>query len=259
MWGIAELKIGIIIPARLESERLPNKVIKPYLGKPMIEHVWRRSQLASSNVETVIATNSVEIATLCKTFNAKTLITSSSHINGLSRVGEASKTLKWDFYIVLQADEILVEPKNLNKLIEAIKAAKKQQFLNLITNLTHYDDLSDENIVKCLVRKDNSIINIFRKSGSVASGEKQLNYTKKICGIFAISKEALGTVLKAPAQIIEVSESIEQMKAIELGLEIFGVEIDQNYPSVNTEEESVEVLKILETDQKQKTILSLIQ
>ena len=253
------MKIGIIIPARLESERLPNKVIKPFLGKPMIEHVWRRSQLVSPNVETVIATDSVEIAKLCKTFNAKTLITSSNHINGLSRVGEASKTLNWDFYIVLQADEILVEPKNLDKLISAIKATKKQQFLNLVTNLTHYNELSDKNIVKCLVREDNSIINIFRKSGSVASEENQLNFTKKICGIFAISKEALEKVVKAPAQRIEVSESIEQMKAIEMGLEILGVEIDENYPSVNTEEESVEALKILETDLKQKTIFSLIQ
>ena len=252
------MKIGIIIPARLESERLPNKVIKSFLGKPMIEHVWRRSQLVSPNIETVVATDSNEIAALCKTFNAKTLITSSNHINGLSRVGEASKTLNWDFYIVLQADEILVEPDNINKLINAIKTNKKQQLLNLVTKLTNYNELSDKNIVKCLVREDNSIINIFRKSGSVASEEHQLYFTKKICGIFAISKEALDNVIKTPAQRIEVSESIEQMKAIELGMEILGVEINKSYPSVNTELEALEVLKILETDEKQKTILNLI-
>ena len=253
------MKIGIIIPARLESERLPNKVIKPFLGKPMIEHVWRRSQLVSPNVETVIATDNDEIAALCKTFNAKTLMTSSNHINGLSRVGEASKTLNWDFYIVLQADEILVEPENINKLIATVKASGKQEFYNLITNLTNYDELSDKNIVKCIVREDNSIINIFRKSGSVASEANQLSFTKKICGIFAISKEALDKVIKAPAQRIEVSESIEQMKTIELGIEILGVEINKSYPSVNTESEAVEVLKILETDEKQKIIFESIQ
>ena len=253
------MKIGIIIPARLESERLPNKVIKPFLGKPMIEHVWRRSQLVSPNVETVIATDNDEIASLCKTFNAKTLMTSSNHINGLSRVGEASKTLNWDFYIVLQADEILVEPENINKLIATVKASGKQEFYNLITNLTNYDELSDKNIVKCIVREDNSIINIFRKSGSVASEANQLSFTKKICGIFAISKEALDKIIKAPAQRIEVSESIEQMKTIELGIEILGVEINKSYPSVNTESEAVEVLKILETDEKQKIIFESIQ
>ena len=253
------MKIGIIIPARLESERLPNKVIKSFLGKPMIEHVWRRSQLVNPKVETVIATDSDEIAALCETFGARTLITSSKHINGLSRAGEASKTLDWDFYIVLQADEILVEPKNLDKLISKIEVTKKQQFFNLITNLTNYNELSDKNIVKCLVREDNSIINIFRKSGSVASEENQLNFTKKICGIFAISRAALEIVAKAPAQRIEVSESIEQMKVIELGIEMLGVEIEENYPSVNTEVEALEALKILETDQKQKTIFKLIK
>ena len=253
------MKIGIIIPARLESERLPNTVIKTFLGKPMIEHVWRRSQLVSPNVETVIATDNDEIAALCKTFNAKTLMTSSNHINGLSRVGEASKTLNWDFYIVLQADEILVEPENINKLIATVKASGKQEFYNLITNLTNYDELSDKNIVKCIVREDKSIINIFRKSGSVASEANQLSFTKKICGIFAISKEALDKIIKAPAQRIEVSESIEQMKTIELGIEILGVEINKSYPSVNTESEAVEVLKILETDEKQKMIFESIQ
>jgi 3-deoxy-manno-octulosonate cytidylyltransferase (CMP-KDO synthetase) len=225
----------------------------------MIEHVWRRSQLVTPKVETVIATDSDEIAAVCKTINAKTLMTSSNHINGLSRVGEASKTLNWDFYIVLQADEILVEPKNLDKLIGVIKATKKQQFFNLVTNLTSRNELSDKNIVKCLVREDNSIINIFRKSGSVSSEENQLTFTKKICGIFAISKEALDSVVKAPAQRIEVSESIEQMKTIELGIEILGVEINKSSPSVNTESEAVEVLKILETDEKQKIIFESIQ
>jgi len=253
------LKIGIIIPARLESERLPNKVIKPFLGKPMIEHVWRRSQLVSSNVEIVIATDSAEIAAVCKTFNAKILMTSSDHINGLSRVGEASKTLNWDFYIVLQADEILVEPKNPDKLIGVIKATHKKQFFNLVTNLTSHNEISDKNIVKCLIRKDNSIINIFRKSGSVSSEENQLTFTRKICGIFAISKEALNKVVKEPAQRIEISESIEQMKVIELGIEILGVEIEENYPSVNTEAEALEALKILETNQNQLTIFNLIK
>ena len=253
------MKIGIIIPARLESKRLPNKLIKLFLGKPMIEHVWRRSQLVNPKIETVIATDSAEIAALCKTFNAKTLITSSNHLNGTSRVGEASKTLNWDFYIVLQADEILVEPENLDKLISKIESTRKKQFINLVTNLTHQNELTDSNIVKCLVREDHSIINFFRISGSVASIEHQLNFTKKVCGIFALSKDSLNKLTKAPAQRIEVSESIEQMKAIELGLEVSSLEIDKNFPSVNTEAEALQVLKILETDQKQKTIFELIQ
>ena len=86
-----------------------------------------------------------------------------------------------------------------------------------------------------------------------------LKVIKKICGIFAISKEALDSVVKAPAQRIEISESIEQMKAIELGIEILGVEVKENYPSVNTEAEALEALKILETNQNQITIFNSIK
>ena len=55
------MTIGIVIPARLDSERLPGKVLKDFLGMPMIEHVWRRAQLTNPLLETVIATDSSEI------------------------------------------------------------------------------------------------------------------------------------------------------------------------------------------------------
>ena len=55
------MKIGIIIPARLDSERLPGKVLKDFLGMPMIEHVWRRAQLTNPILETIIATDNVDI------------------------------------------------------------------------------------------------------------------------------------------------------------------------------------------------------
>jgi 3-deoxy-manno-octulosonate cytidylyltransferase (CMP-KDO synthetase) len=259
LWGIAKLKIGIIIPARLESERLPNKVIKPFLGKPMIEHVWRRSQLVNPKIETVIATDSKIIKNVCEEFGAQTLITSSNHINGLSRVGEAARILNWDFYVVLQADEILIEPGSLEKLINTLQFAKTYNFYNLITDLEDVTDLDDANIVKCLVREDSSVITIFRKSSSIATEVKQLEFTKKICGIFAISAKTLQLVVGSPPQKMEISESIEQMKIIEMGIDILGVSIVKSYPSVNTVNDALLVEKILREDELQKAILSSIQ
>ena len=109
--GYCQIKIGIVIPARLESERLPRKVLKMSSGLPMIEHVWRRAQLTNPVIETVIATDSEEIKKVCENFGAKCYITSKNHPNGLSRISEISSRLNWDFYIVLQADEILIDIK----------------------------------------------------------------------------------------------------------------------------------------------------
>jgi 3-deoxy-manno-octulosonate cytidylyltransferase (CMP-KDO synthetase) len=253
------LKIGIVIPVRLESERLPSKVLKDFSGKPMIEHVWRRAQLVNPKIETVIATDSKIIKDVCEEFGAQTLITSSSHINGLSRVGEVARILNWDFYVVLQADEILVEPESLEKLISTLQSTKSYDFYNLITNLEDITDLDDANVVKCLVRENNSVITIFRKSSSVASAEKQLIFTKKICGIFAISDKTLQLVVGSPPQKMEISESIEQMKIIEMGIDILGVSIVKSYPSVNTVNDALLVEKILREDELQKAILSSIQ
>lgn len=253
------MKIGIVIPVRLESERLPSKVLKDFSGKPMIEHVWRRAQLVNPKIETVIATDSKIIKDVCEEFGAQTLITSSSHINGLSRVGEVARILNWDFYVVLQADEILVEPESLEKLISTLQSTKSYDFYNLITNLEDITDLDDANVVKCLVRENNSVITIFRKSSSVASAEKQLIFTKKICGIFAISDKTLQLVVGSPPQKMEISESIEQMKIIEMGIDILGVSIVKSYPSVNTVNDALLVEKILREDELQKAILSSIQ
>ena len=252
------MKIGIIIPARLQSERLPNKVLRPFLGKVMIEHVWKRANLIQEKAEIVIATDSLEIKKVCETFGANVMLTSNNHQNGLSRTGEVAKILNWDFYIILQADEILIDPKNLEFLIKTIKEKNSSPFYNLITNLKKASELNDRNVVKCLIRNDNSLINIFRLSGSIASEATQMAFIKKICGLFAISHKCLNEIIDLPAQIIETNESIEQMKLIELNYQVQGVDVKDNYPSVNTELEANEVLEILSQDPYQKSILTQI-
>lgn len=256
--GYCQIKIGIVIPARLESERLPRKVLKMFSGLPMIEHVWRRAQLTNPVIETVIATDSEEIKKVCENFGAKCYITSKNHPNGLSRISEISSLLNWDFYIVLQADEILIDPEYLNKLHKEIEMNSKQQFFNLITDLNNNSELADKNTVKCVLRDDRTIINIFRKSGLVSSEEIQLKIIKKICGVFAISKNCLSIASGAQPQKIEISESIEQMKIIELGINILAVNTKLNYPSVNTPEEAILVERILDMDPRQKQILEMI-
>ena len=115
------MKVGIVIPARLQSGRLPNKVLRSFLGKTMIEHVWKRANLSQEKVEIVIATDCLEIKSVCEAFGANVVLTSDTHQNGLSRTGEVAKSLNWDFYTILQADEILIDPKNLDKLIRTIR------------------------------------------------------------------------------------------------------------------------------------------
>ena len=250
------MTIGIVIPARLDSERLPGKVLKDFLGMPMIEHVWRRAQLTNPLLETVIATDSSEIKKTVEKFGANCILTSKDHKNGLSRVGEVANVLKWDHYLVLQADEILIEPESLNLLARTTLSDSKYQFFNLITKLEKLEEIGDVNIVKCITREDNSIITMARKSNSTAPELQQMEYTNKICGVYSCSKNLLNELVNTPGQRIERSESIEQMRVIEIGQDILGVSINKNFPSVNTTNEAVLVLNQLQTNDTQISILN---
>ena len=245
-----------MIPARLDSERLPGKVLKDFLGMPMIEHVWRRAQLTNPLLETVIATDSSEIKKTAEKFGANCILTSKDHKNGLSRVGEIVNVLKWDHYLVLQADEILIEPESLNLLARTTLSNSKYQFFNLITKLEKLEEIGDVNIVKCITREDNSIITMARKSNSTAPELQQMEYTNKICGVYSCSKNLLNELVNTPGQRIERSESIEQMRVIEIGQDILGVSINKNFPSVNTTNEAVLVLNLLQTNNTQISILN---
>ena len=245
-----------MIPARLDSERLPGKVLKDFLGMPMIEHVWRRAQLTNPLLETVIAADSSEIKKTAEKFGANCILTSKDHKNGLSRVGEIVNVLKWDHYLVLQADEILIEPESLNLLARTTLSNSKYQFFNLITKLEKLEEIGDVNIVKCITREDNSIITMARKSNSTAPELQQMEYTNKICGVYSCSKNLLNELVNTPWQRIERSESIEQMRVIEIGQDILGVSINKNFPSVNTTNEAVLVLNLLQTNNTQISILN---
>ena len=151
----------------MDSERLPKKVLRDFHGKSMIEHTWQRAQLLSNKVETIIATDSDEIISLAAKFNARTIKTRSDHPNGMSRAKEALSKLDWDYVLVLQADEMLIVPEDLEKLINTVKTQPDFEFFNLITKIKQISEIEDRNIVKCVLKLDKSIMYIFRKSQKI--------------------------------------------------------------------------------------------
>jgi len=250
------LKIGILIPARIESERLPKKVLRNFHGKSMIEHTWQRTQQLNQNIDTIIATDSEEVIKLATNFNAKTIETRSDHPNGMSRAREAISKLDWDYAVILQADELLIVPDDLDILIENIKNQTKFEFFNLITKINDTTEIEDKNIVKCVLKQDKSIMHIFRKSGFVFDDETKLEKIKKICGTFAISRKLLLETNFANQELIALKESIEQMAIIEYGRDILSIEIENEFPSVNTEIEAINVEKIISFNSLQKEIIN---
>ena len=104
-----------VIPARLDSTRLPRKLLADVAGRSVLEHTWRRAR-ESGAAEVVIATDSDEIATAAELFGADVQRTSSRHRSGTDRIAEAASQRHWaDDHIVVnvQGDEPLIPPSEI--------------------------------------------------------------------------------------------------------------------------------------------------
>ena len=107
----------VVIPARYKSSRLPGKPLKDICGKTMIVRTYDICASVVSKSKIYVATDDRRIAEECKKYNINFLITSKKCLTGTDRIAEVSKKIKKDFYINLQGDEPLFNPKDLRKLI----------------------------------------------------------------------------------------------------------------------------------------------
>jgi len=247
--------IAIVIPARLASERLPNKILLDFAGLPMIEHVRRRGMMNQHSVPVFVASGDPEILEIVETFGGRTLRTYKDHTDGLSRVNEAVANLSFEHYIILQGDEILAVPSEIDRVIEEISNSPDVEVWNQITSLSNPDELANVSIAKCVTDTSNNIFSIFRKSPLTSSIEKQMSLVSKICGIFAVSKSAMNEICHNENSPLQIAESIEQLKFIEYGFLIKSISTDFNFPSINLLEDVEKVKEAFRTSPQQSRIL----
>ena len=247
------MKTGkVVIPARMESERLPRKMMIDILGRPMIEHVWRRARLVLSNEDVVIATDSDQIASHMQSIGAQVHKSKKDHLTGSSRVSEYVNETKLDFAIILQGDEVLIRPSVIEDLFDAMSRSSAS-FINTVSPLQEAVDLEEQDIVKCWVDSTNRIRFVFR-GNPLRSPDSGFGFLNIINGLFGISGDAL-RIISQDFQGIAKSESIEQLAALDRGIDIFAHQVSSYYPSVNTYQELQDAIGILESDGEQKLIL----
>ena len=244
-------KISIIIPARLKSSRFPNKVLVKILGLPMIEHVRRRALMSKYVDKVVVATPDLKIQKIIKKNNGLCIKTYKHHISGTSRVAEACKQIDSSHIVILQGDEPLIKPKEIDSLIKKMINSKSKIF-NCIGNITK-SELTDKSVVKAIIDKNKNIRSCFRDYNN--------NYNKKnykLFGVMGFEKEILLKLMTLKPSKNEKKYKIEQLRIIDNKLLMKSFLIKGTSASVNFKKDLITIKKDLKNDKNQNKIFNKI-
>lgn len=227
VWGL--------IPARLESSRLPQKALKLLHGLPMIVHVAKRSQLADNLDEVIVCTDSSKIIQVCFKYGIKVCVTSDTCQNGTERILEAKKRLGIpdnDLILDIQGDEPLIDPKSVDQVADYII---KEAGENVIA-LPHMDlcPAANKNVVK-VVASGNRVVYLTRADAPYPfNKDVQL---KKHLSVIGFSGESLEIFGRLAVGELEKAEGVELLRAIEGGMNIQTFPIDADSFSVDVIED----------------------
>ena len=240
--------VAIIIPARLNAERLPNKPLKLINNKEMILHVHDVAK--DSNVgQVIIATPDQEILELIKKHNGQAVLTSSRHKTGTDRIFEVFKeelNSKPEIIINYQGDMPNLNPNVIKSLAKHMKK-KLCDIATLASHIENSHEEKDANVVKVLT--DNSIKNKFfaKAVDFFRISNKPLNkLTYHHIGIYAFTNKALIRYVSLKRRKLEIERNLEQMRALENEMEINVGYVDSCPLSVDTKEDLKAVKKIME-------------
>ena len=237
-----------IIPARWASTRFPGKPLFPIAGKPLLRHVWERSLRAKSLDTVIIATDDIRIAEAAFDWGAEVALTSSHHRSGTDRVAEVARKLKEAAFILnIQGDEPLVEPRLLDRLVNKLRRDSTVQIVTAAHPFENPRKMSSPHQVKVVVGPDGTALDFSRRAPR--SGDLQIagqnkrrlrsRRSLKPCllrhqGIYAFRRSALLRFVKWKPTPREKVESLEQLRALENGVNVHVLVTKHGSPGVDT-------------------------
>lgn len=245
------MKAICVIPARLESTRLPRKLLRSLCGKPLLQHVYENAKRAKKPAQVLIACDHEELARAAKSFGGTFVMTSPHHQSGTERLTEVAANLEADVFINLQADEPLMNPSVIDDLISCMEEDPECLMATACIRLHDEHEFKNPNVVKVVKdQKGNALY--FSRSPIPYDREKHETDFFKHLGIYAYRRDFL---LKIPAlkpSSLERREKLEQLKVLDNGFSIRVLETAYDSIGVDTEEDLKNVEHLMKSGEQGK-------
>lgn len=239
-----------IIPARYESTRLPGKPLLDIGGHPMIEHVYRRAQQATSVARVLVATDDQRIADAVVRFGGDACLTRRDHTCGSDRLAEVAAALTCDIVVNVQGDEPLIEPRLIDAVLAPLVADATIGIATARCPITDPAALADPHVIKVVVDRRGNALYFSRapipsRPLSLPNRSAVLGY--KHIGLYAYRRTTLLELARLGPTPLEQCEQLEQLRALESGYRIATVETDADPIGVDTADDLDRVRRLVST------------
>ncbi|MBU9889493.1 MAG: 3-deoxy-manno-octulosonate cytidylyltransferase [Candidatus Omnitrophica bacterium] len=235
-----------VIPARLGSTRLPEKVLRPIAGKPMIQHVWEGAKRAARLEGVIVACDDERIRKCVEAFGGKAFMTRPDHPNGTSRIAEVMEHFKHDWVINIQGDQPLVDPKALDEMVAVFETSLEVEMLTFAVRMTDRAAYENPNVVKVVCDGQGNALYFSRATVPYFQGQAcgEFSFLKHL-GVYGYRRDLLLQFVSWEPGILERIEKLEQLRVLERGRALRVIETRYDFISVDTEEDLREVEKRL--------------
>jgi len=247
------MKITGIIPARYASSRFPGKALTLINGKPMIEWVYKQASKANLLQEVYVATDDARIQKAVEEFGGKVLLTSTHHRSGTERCNEAAiklneQGIKMDAIINIQGDEPLINPQQID-ILASLFSNNRIQIATLIKKITIKEELFNPNVVKAIVGFRGKAIYFSRQAIPFLRDVENNQWLEKHSffkhiGIYGYTVKVLNEIVNLKESPLEKAESLEQLRWLENGFDIFAKETEFESFGIDTPEDLSKIKNI---------------
>ena len=244
--------VAVVIPARYGASRLPGKPLAQIDGRPMIWYVWENARKSRCATHVLVATDDARIADAVRGFGGEARMTSPGCTSGTDRVAEAARGLSEEIIINLQGDEPMMDPSVIDAVAGPLLTDPVVSMGTAAIVQEDPEEFLSPSVVKvvtssighALYFSRNPIPHVREARGDSGSTLHSFPFLRHL-GIYGYRREALLQLVQWPVSALEQVEKLEQLRALENGLQIAVVRVSDEGFGVDTPEDVARIEQIL--------------
>jgi 3-deoxy-manno-octulosonate cytidylyltransferase (CMP-KDO synthetase) len=238
------LSATVVIPARYGSTRFAAKVLASGTGKPLVQHVVDQAKQCKKVRQVIVATDDQRVVDALAPFGTKAVMTSPDHQSGTDRIAEVAARLEDDVIVNVQGDEPEIEPHIIDQLVQRMESSP-DDMATAATPFKTLADVANPNMVKVVLGSDGRALYFSRspvpydRDGTVTDPSHWMLHL----GIYAYRREFLLAFSKWTPTILEQTEKLEQLRALEHGRSIYVLPVERATHGIDTREQYEDFLR----------------